>query len=175
MRSPLHAPAVRYPYGRSRSVGRVLAAVACAGFTCLAAWLIAGAGNATTVKAVVGAGLWSLCAAWAWHVWRNAPVGWLVWDGREWALESDASTQGCSPCRGPRIHLDLQVGMLLSVRLQHGGIVWLWLERRSDAPQWTALRRAVYSPAHAERPDLAVAETTDEMPSQRDGGVQNKT
>ncbi|HQQ71475.1 MAG TPA: hypothetical protein PLL92_14350 [Alicycliphilus sp.] len=154
MRAPSHAPAVRYPLGRSLALAWLLVALAACGLAGLLAWLAQGTAPASLpIKAVTGLGLWLMAAALAWRWWRHMPVGQLSWDGGQWLIECPVGAQGRTAQGSPRVHLDLQSGMLLfAPRLQGPGL-WLWLERRSDPAQWLALRRAVYSPARSQAPD----------------------
>lgn len=173
MRAPSHAPAVRYPYGRSSVLGWALGIVAACGLASTLAWLALGTANAhLAVNALIGLGLWLLCTASVWRWWRRAPMGHLAWDGGQWWIDYGAPGQ-CPVHARPLVHLDLQSGLLLSVHPLQGRLAWLWLERRSDPLQWGALRRAVYSPARDKEPDPAQA--TDAAPFQPDGGVPTKT
>lgn len=169
MRAPSYAPAVRYPYGRSVLPAWALAFVAGAGLACTLAWLVLGTATAQlALKASLGLGLWLLCTASAWLGWRNMPRGSLAWDGGLWWLDDGTPVQA-----RPRVHLDLQSQLLLSVQTLKGRSSWLWLERRSDPVQWAALRRAVYSPAHDKAPGSVAI--TDTAPSQPEGGASPKT
>ena len=141
-----HAPLVQYPFGRSRRAGRALLAVVALGLACIAAWAMSGGG----VRALAGLGLWCACAAAAWSLWRGLLAGQLIWDGGQWSLLADVAGPGDgSPAQWPRVHLDLQSGLLISLRWGRGRTIWLWLERGSDPLRWDALRRAVYSRAPA--------------------------
>lgn len=181
MRTPSHAPAVRYPYGRSMVVGRTLAVLLVAGLACTMAWLVFSASTSAVFKAPVGLGLWLMCAAVAGHWWRRFPAGLVAWDGGQWSLVSGLSDKSRPLSQVPRVHLDLQDWMLLSARPVHGRVEWLWLERRSDDSQWQALRRAVFSRARpgsntrAAMPEPAGADTMHAMPSRRDGQAHNRT
>ncbi|MBS0293921.1 MAG: hypothetical protein JSS01_15540 [Proteobacteria bacterium] len=173
MHAPFHAPAVRYPCGRSALSAWALAAVAGCGLACTLAWLMVGTANGFAgVKAIVGLGLWLLCAASAWRGWRALEGGHLAWDGGQWWLDEGAA--GESPIRAaPRVHLDLQSQLLLSAQTLQGRPLWFWLERRSDPLQWAALRRAVYSPAHDNAPAPVAA--TDAATSEPEGAASPKT
>lgn len=174
MRAPSHAPVVRYPYGRSRALGGLLAAVAACGLGCIMAWLLFGTANAAVaIKAAVGLGLWFFCSAAAWHGWRSMPVGHLAWDGAQWLLEDPAPGRDRGVQGEPQAHLDLQAGILLSLQPEQGRTAWLWLERRAEPLQWPALRRAIYSPARVQAPGMT--ETMSATPSRRDDGAPTQT
>ena len=48
-------------------------------------------------------------------------------------------------CGPVSVHLDLQGWLLLCLHSEEGGRRWLWLERRTAAINWHALRNAVFS------------------------------
>ena len=81
------------------------------------------------------------CCAMAWNGWRQAPSGTLRWDGQQWHWSGFRAAQACTL----QWHMDLQHTVLVCVRQPAQGSVWLWLERRSCAPDWMALRRALVS------------------------------
>lgn len=167
MRAPSHAPAARYPCGRSRTLALFLCALAGCGLACILAWLMLGTGNAdVAAKASVGLGTWLFCSAVAWRGWLCLPAGHLSWDGGQWLLEDGmpGSQQGVPGW--PKVHVDLQAAMLLSLQPAQGRVVWLWLERRSDPQQWLMLRRAIYSPARLQT--AGVTETMSATPARRD-------
>ena len=147
MRASSLAPAVRYPFGRSAAVGRVLAAVALSGLACLAAWLVWGTATRETMalKAAVGLALWCLCFAAAWRLWRAMPAGHLAWDGGRWELESHDPLQRQPLNASPQVHLDLQAWLLLQVRPVQGRPTWLWLEQQRSPGLWIAMRRALHA------------------------------
>ena len=133
------APAVTYPVGRSG----------------LHAWLL---GSISLIGALVGWFWYMQAAAESWSQWlyalvlllaslaafRNwwfAPSGHLQWDGQSWKLYVLDSCL-CGPVS---VHLDLQGWLLLCLHSVEGGRRWLWLERRTDAINWHALRNAVFS------------------------------
>jgi hypothetical protein len=75
--------------------------------------------------------------------WRHAARGILRWDGQSWSWDG---THG--PASGAlRLHLDLQFCLILSLHPGGGKPIWLCPQRRSNAHQWRALRRAVFSRA----------------------------
>ena len=45
------------------------------------------------------------------------------------------------------VHLDFQGFLLLSLRLENGGVRWLWLDPCAELTHWQAFRRAVHSSA----------------------------
>lgn len=174
MRAPSHAPAVRYPFGRSRGLGGCLAVVAVCGLASVGAWLLLGTADAhAPIKAVVGLGTWVLSAAAAWHGWRAMPAGNLSWDGAQWLLDGETPARQQLVQGWPQVHLDLQSIMLLSLQPAQGRAVWLWLERGRDPTQWPALRRAIYSPARAKAP--GAAETMNATSSRPDDGSHPRT
>ncbi len=166
MRGAAYAPSVQFPFGRSRRAGQALFAVAALGFACMLAWWMLGNGRE---RALAGLALWCLCAAAAWSLWHGLFPGQLVWDGREWSLLADGGRGRGGLVQWPRVHLDLQSGLLLSLRLVRGRTVWLWLERGSSPLRWEALRRAVYSRAPS---GTARAEG---IPSRHEGETQTRT
>ena len=101
------------------------------------------------------------------------PMGHLSWDGGQWLLDGGTPGSQQTVPGWPKVHMDLQAAMLLSLQPAQGRVVWLWLEQRCDPPQWLMLRRAIYSPARLQTPD--VAETMSAMPRERgDGALTNK-
>lgn len=174
MRAPLHAPTVRYPYGPSRALGWLLGFIAVCGLATICAWLLFGTADAdVAVKAAVGLGTWVLCAAAAWHGWRSMPVGHLFWDGGQWLLVGSVPGPAQVFQASPQVHLDLQAVILLSLQPAQGRVVWLWLERGGDAWHWTALRRAIYSPARDKAP--VAADTMSTTSSRQDDGASTTT
>ena len=134
------APSVTYPVGRSAFAGRALAALL-----------------AIALAACV---LWSMQAPWGWrqlaafaavltsgavglHGWWRSAAGVLRWDGVDWHWEEGAAVTVGRPVMA----LDLQSLLLLHWQPEDGTRRWLWLERKSDASHWDALRRAIYSSA----------------------------
>ncbi|MDB5913929.1 MAG: hypothetical protein JWP22_2604 [Ramlibacter sp.] len=135
------APSVSYPVGRSAFAGWALAGLGLLGLAAAVAWSLQadrfGWPQAVAFAAVLACG--ALAAA-GW--WRSA-CGVLRWDGVAWEWE-----EGRQVASGrPEIALDLQSRLLLRWLAQDRRSRWLWLEGRSDASHWDALRRAVYSRA----------------------------
>jgi hypothetical protein len=136
------APSVSYPVGRSRFAGLLLLLLWLAGLAAVAAWAwqsnrpgwrqLAGA------AAVLAAGMLSFAG------WLRAPRGVLAWDGAAWTWDA----MGLAAATGrPQVVLDWQSRLLLRWCGSDGRARWLWLERKSDADDWDALRRALYSRA----------------------------
>lgn len=177
MRESLHAPAVRYPYGRSLVVARTLVVLALAGMACLSVWLLShGRQPDLAMRAWVGAVAWVLGMAAAWRFWHRLPEGFLVWDGSLWWLETGRTGMRVPVDQSPAVHLDFQTILMLSVQGASHTRQWLWMECRSDPLQWPALRRAVYSRARGGSLAGAPAkQTTDGMPPPQGGGASHKT
>ena len=140
------APSVSYPVGRSAFAGVLLATIGSLGLLAAAAWSIQSPvftwRQATAFLAVAASGL--LAA----RGWLAAPSGLLHWDGVGWQWQRAGTAQGGQAGQA-EVALDLQARMLLRFRAEEGGVHWFWLERKSDASHWDALRRAVYSRASA--------------------------
>ena len=90
-------------------------------------WLLAG----VLLVAVLGAG----------DAWRRSPRGALRWSGYVWEWTSVGTAQAGHLF----VHLDFQSWMVVSLRPERGATRWLWPERRSDALNWDALRRAAFA------------------------------
>lgn len=139
-----HAPAVRYPVGRSHWLATALVFCSLAGCLALAAWARAGAGTQLGPVAAAAA-LWLVCSALAAWFWRHSPCGTLVWSGSAWTLESPQGTTVCAVCTALEVRFDLQRCLWLRLQPESGRVLWLWLERGSAPQRWGDLRRAVYS------------------------------
>lgn len=144
-----NAPAVSYPVGRSRFHGVMVVAAGLLGGLTLLLWLTAPVATgwrqwffvAVLLVAVLGAG----------DAWRRSPRGTLRWSGYVWEWASSGATQVGRLV----VHLDFQSWMVVSLRPDRGTPRWLWPERRSDALNWDALRRAVFARSGAgHHPDL---------------------
>jgi toxin CptA len=134
------APSVSYPVGRSRLLGRGLAALWLGGLVAMVvAWQRVSLEDSQV--AVAGA-VWSLAGLMAWRSWRAMPQGELCWDGHGWAGPGASSSPAAV-----RVHLDLHRHLL--VHLQGNGAAgqWLWLSADARPARWNDLRRAVYSRA----------------------------
>jgi toxin CptA len=150
------APSVNYPVGRSAFAGWAAALAALAGLLAAGAWAwqspVVGWRHAVAFLAVLA------CALVALRGWRLSAHGTLRWDGAGWQWEEGTRVT----CGQPEIALDLQVRALLRWTGDEGGVRWFWVERKSDASHWDALRRAVYSRASAPIPTFP--ETGKESP-----------
>lgn len=85
--------------------------------------------------------LYLMTAGLALRQWYRAPCGLLQWDGRAWHWSAWPAAAG--PLQ---VRLDGQSWLLVSLRDNAGRTLWLWLERRTDAAAWSALRRAAFAP-----------------------------
>ena len=146
------APSVTYPVGRSRLIG----ALVLAGLGCGVSAAVLGAVQASALPwfAVAGLATAVMAGCWAGLRWWRTPAGHLSWDGRGWAWSADSALDGPAAPFVVLVCLDLQTALLLR---QSGGMRvarWFWLERSRFPQRWSALRRAVYSPAiHEAAPD----------------------
>ena len=174
-----NAPAVSFPVGRSRFQGWLLSAAWLAGAAACAYWasVMDGMGwrHALAFAMPLAAGA-AACAG-----WQRQVSGTLHWDGVCWRLEmaalkptfasmSAATSAPTSALTGNlAVHLDFQGFLLLSMRLETGGVRWLWLDQCAELTRWQALRRAVHSSAAGElrQPDPSNATSTDKAPSQK--------
>ncbi len=148
------APTVSYPVGRSRFQGQLISVLfAIAG--------VAGLAWCATVdvlgwRQALFFALLSIACLVLGRAWRRSAVGTLAWSGDGWRCRT---TQGVvSGELG--LHLDLQFCMLLSLRSNGGGRLWVWSERRTAPALWLALRRAVMS-SPVERAFLSGAQASD--------------
>ena len=139
------APAVSFPVGPSRAARLLLSTLWLAG----ALGAVCFVGD-LDVRAFLLLGSVLLAGGLAWRFGGHREVGLLHFDGQCWSWSGRGAPQAAARAQ---VALDLQVLMLL--RLVEAGRPqrWLWLERRTDPPRWTALRRAVYSRAPTTAPD----------------------
>ena len=137
------APAVRYPVGRSSWHGLLLLGLSGLGLLTFILWTL------SLDTLVWRQGLFVLlfvpAVALAWRQWWRWPSGVLVWDGSiwHWLGPTRARTGILRP------HVDVQFGLLLSLRDGPGRVQWVWAQRGVDHWHWLDLRRAVYAPAVA--------------------------
>ena len=149
------APAVRYPFGRSATLGVGLAVVLLASATGLVVWAFRGA-NASSTWVLIVVFLWFLALLGAFHFWSSQRVGILGWDGQSWTWETVVPKVETSVLSAPpQVFLDLQSHLWVSVVPMARVGVWVWLERSPHPERWMDLRRAVYSRAisGADSPD----------------------
>jgi hypothetical protein len=136
------APSVSHPVGRSRFAGFLLLLLWLAGLAAVAAW----ASQSTSPGWRQLAGAFAVMAAGplAFAAWFRSARGVLAWDGAAWTWDAP----GLAVATGrPQLVLDWQSRLLLRWRGSDGRARWLWLECKSDADDWDALRRALYSRA----------------------------
>ena len=133
------APAVSYPVGRSRFQEGLVALGCLAGVLAGALWYFEASPGGWRpwlfAATLAGASLAALQSV------RRCPRGILRWDGQAWSWTGD----GGPACGILMVHLDLQFCLVLSLRPEVGRRRWLWPQRRSDAPRWRDLRRAVFT------------------------------
>lgn len=150
------APSVRYPVGRSLFCGSLLIATGVLGLVAVLLGWHHGGGASGGMVAVV----WLLWLTGSVAAWRRQPQGVLLWrppgdpgaldkdalpdDG--WFWSSAAYREGVALRRVERVY-DFQAAMLLRLYNPDGASSWAWVERRSDPPRWSDLRRALW--AHA--------------------------
>lgn len=143
------APAVSYPVGRSRLYGGLLVLTSLTSLLAGLLWRYQAhppawqQGFFALILFVTGLA--------AFQDWRRSACGSLKWDGQGWSLLLPGATfDGSLSAR-----LDLQRSLLLCLRSAGGRRHWMWLECRSDAPIWSALRRAVFAGNSADCVDQA--------------------
>ena len=132
-----------------RLISAVLASV-------VAAWVGSDGSPARTFGSPMAAGLIMVLLVWLVAVQsRDRPVN-LHWDGGQWSL-GQAGVAALEPLTGElEVAVDLGVWMLLRFTANDPSsrprVHWVPAQRAGHAPQWHALRCAVYSP----RPDAGV-------------------
>lgn len=133
-----HAPAVSFTVVRSAVHGRWLATTLALGFGVGSVWLHHTA--APGWRQGLFLLLYLLTAALAFRQWYNSPIGRLQWDGRSWYWSAWQAAAG-----PVQVRLDGQSWILVSLPGDADRTLWLWLERRTDAVAWPALRRAAFA------------------------------
>jgi len=139
------APSVTYPVGRSRLTGLLVLSGAVGGVA--AATLAAVQAGSLHWIGLLGLGIAIAAGTWAGVRWWRTPAGHLSWDGQGWTWSPDAMSEGTVVPLGLLVCLDLQTVLLLRQPGEWGASRWFWLERSRFPLRWSALRRAVYSPA----------------------------
>ncbi len=130
-------PAVSLPVGRSRwHIGTIAAT----GFAALLGCTLL-IRQIPTDRAALAVLCFSCLLGFAIFKWLRSEGGMLRWDGQHWLWTGfgDVSVAQLVPL------FDLQSVLLVRLRSEHGQITWLWLEAKTDALQWRAIRRAVYA------------------------------
>lgn len=139
------APSVIYPVGRSRLIGLLVLSGAASGV--VAAALAAQQAGSLRWTGIIGLGIAIAAGIWAGVRWWRTSAGHLSWDGQDWAWSTDVASDRTAVSPGLLLCLDLQAVILLRQPLGWGASRWFWLERWRFPQRWSALRRAVYSPA----------------------------
>lgn len=133
-----NAPSVSYPVGRSHFQAWLFVLILVLGLIVDIFWSTQSLwGWRQGLMAV------TLCLAcvFAWQEWQRIPQGTLAWDGAVWCFN-----KGQQSVAGQiSVLLDFQFILLLRMTPIKGARLWLWAERRRQAPLWLALRRAVFS------------------------------
>ncbi|MEY4266842.1 MAG: hypothetical protein RIS90_1377 [Pseudomonadota bacterium] len=135
-----HAPAVSFTVTRSAVHGRWLAATLALGLLVGALWWQHSAEPGWRQGLFLL--LYLATAGLALRQWYRTPRGRLQWDGEAWHWSAWPAAGG--PLQ---VRLDGQSWLLVRLRGDAGRTLWLWLERRTEAAAWPALRRAVFAPA----------------------------
>lgn len=145
-----HAPAVSFTAGRSATQGRWLAAALGLGLAVGFTWLRQS--DAPGWPQGLYLLLYLLTAALALRQWYRTSSGRLQWDGQDWYWSAWPAAAGHL-----QVRLDGQSWLLVSLQGEARRTLWLWLERRTDAAAWPALRRAAFAPTRrlAERDRMA--------------------
>lgn len=141
------APATQYPFGPSKSLKFCLIALWISGALLTTYLLLTRPVHALYPWFAGGSLLLGACAAY-WG-WATTPSGLLRWDGEHWDIEwSNFASKASQPpsIKNILVQFDFQFFLLLRLDLVKGGCHWLWLDRWSDARDWHALRRSVFSP-----------------------------
>jgi hypothetical protein len=152
-----HAPAVSFTVERSAVYGRWLAAALALGLGVGAAWLRQS--DTTGWPQGLYLLLYLLTSALALRQWYRAPTGRLQWDGQAWYWSTWPAA-----ARALKVHLDGQNWLLVSLHGEAGRTLWLWVERRTDAATWPALRRAAFAPTRRFAEGVRMADGRDAAP-----------
>ena len=141
------APPTRYLFGPSKSLKCCLIALWISGALLTAYLLLTRPVHALYPWFATSSLLIGACAAY-WG-WATTPSGLLRWDGEHWEIEcSTLAPKASQPPSIKRVvvQFDFQFFLLLRLDLVKGRGHWLWLDLWSDARDWHALRRSVFSP-----------------------------
>lgn len=134
-----NAPAVSFPVGRSRlRLGLILALVLLGAIVQAVWWWQAQVRDA---RYLLGWLAWALSSGWLFGYGRHHLTGLLSWDGHGWLWQSGGQAQTVEP----RVVLDFQHGLLLSLHGSTGVLGWVWPQRSMQASRWLALRRALFN------------------------------
>ena len=140
------APAIRYPFGQTRSLKVSLAALWLCGALVTLYLLLTWPVHAL-YPWLAGFSLLMGASAARWG-WASTQAGFLRWDGEDWWVEPPNDVAMLPPrlVTDIRVQLDFQFFLLLRLDSAGGGSQWLWLDSWSQRRDWHALRRSVFSP-----------------------------
>lgn len=134
------APAVNFPFIRSRWHGRCIAFLSLLSLASTGAFIRAQPVIDTRSAALVLLVL--LTSTVACIRWRKSPSGCLHWDGQQWSWsQREDAPQACRLS----MLMDFQRVVLVLLRTDARHPVWLWLEATPGDTNWQTLRRAMVS------------------------------
>lgn len=134
------APAVNFPFIRSRWHGRCVAALSLLSLASTGAFIRAQ--PLPDTRSAVLVCLVLLTSTFAWIRWRKSASGCLHWDGQQWFWSQRKDAR--QPCRLSML-MDFQRVVLVLLRTETRRPVWLWLEAMPGDANWLRLRRAMVS------------------------------
>lgn len=143
-----HAPAVRYPVGRSRFHLTLILLISFLSAFALVGWVAVQ--DDLTWRHGASWVVWCVTVSWAGWAWWRSPQGELAYGSDSWTWMQRGQIQAVSV----RVELDLQHTLLLHVAPSSNRSLWVWLERMSAPMQWQAVRRAVFAPTPKPAVDL---------------------
>ena len=138
-------PPVRFPLGRNRQWGRVMAGVwLLALIPLLSAVALHEPARSNIPALLIALAALLLGAVLACRLRRGPIWDALVWNGAAWFLEEAQKDGATAVIAPPCIHFDGQRWLLLRTRMGRRAI-WLWLGRSAALANWHALRCALYA------------------------------
>ncbi|HSW18149.1 MAG TPA: hypothetical protein VLJ86_13045 [Ramlibacter sp.] len=147
-----NAPSVQHPVGRSRLRHTALALAWSAAALAVVGWGLQSA--APGWRQACACVVLAACALAALRLERASQTGELAWDGAAWRWTPASPPFAPAAEVSLEIALDLQRTVLVraepAASAMAGAARWLWLEPTHDRERWSALRRALYSPARHE-------------------------
>lgn len=135
-----HAPAVRYPVGRSRFHLLLMLMLGLLGACALTGWMVVQ--DRLSWRHMASWAVWLVALSWAGWAWWRSPQGELAYGSAGWTWTRLGQISGVVVC----VELDLQHALLLRAARPAHAPLWLWLERRQVPTRWQAVRRAVFAP-----------------------------